>query len=197
LFLSLALFLSSCAIHAKFPYICFYSGCVKSQLGIDRLPGLKKRMKAKAQMKKRKAMAKNNKKAKQNDASYKKYSDPREETLAKDSLPRKTDSTYAFKCDSKLNLIKILIIRTPQGKDSLTYFLIEERNDISEDDKKNASNYLKVTGIQNISKVIIKDLLDKKEYGKHQDNIIHYRAKKIKRFLKNEGIDESVISAEP
>jgi hypothetical protein len=195
--LSLVLLLPSCAIHAKFPYICFYSACVKGQLGIDRLPGIKKQIKARAKVKKRKAMAKNRKKSKIEDGRKEPYSDPRDEIsiTAKDSTTHKTNEIYSFRKDANLNMIKIIIEKPPAPNDSLIYFYIDDKNDISEEDKKNAANYLRLTGVQNISKITIRDLLKETEKGKHEKNILRYRTKKIIEFLNDQGIPESIIYA--
>ena len=47
-------FLNSCAIHKKFPFICFASGCVKEQFKVREIKAGIKRMKGEASLRKRK-----------------------------------------------------------------------------------------------------------------------------------------------
>jgi hypothetical protein len=186
----------SCAIHAKFPYICFVPECVKGQLGIDRLPGLKKKMKAKAQVKRRKAMAKRSKKKNDPLADRPGYSDPREEEISSTNKQPKPDSVYAFRGEAKKQLIYLIFSRSETKKDSLSYFYLEEKNDISEDDKNNLSNYIKITGYQNISGVLITGIVPKNEHGRHARSIAKYRSKRLIKLLREAGINAEIIQIE-
>lgn len=47
-------FLNSCAIHKKFPFICFASGCVKEQFKVREIKAGIKRMRGEASLRKRK-----------------------------------------------------------------------------------------------------------------------------------------------
>lgn len=189
----------SCAIHAKFPFICFYPACVKGQLGIDRLPGLKKQFKAGLNKRKRKATARNNRNDKLRDSNRKtRYSSPRSDanTSEKDTVIAKKDSVYSFRGESKGHIIRLVFKRAGKTSDSLSYFYTEDLNDISADDKNNLSNYLKISVPPAIEKIIIKDLLAPSEKGRHEKSILKYRAKNLIAFLRRQGIEETTILIE-
>lgn len=145
-------------------------------------------------------MAKNSKRDKNPDGGRSRYSETRtDDTNVKtDSVAvAKRDSSYSLRAQSRSHIITILFIRQPGPNDSLSYLFDEEENGISEDDEKSLSNYLKVSKQTRIVNIHVKHLLNKNERGRHEQSTLKFRAKRIVKFLSNEGVDKSIVIPEP
>lgn len=154
---------SSCAIHSKFPFICFYPACVKQQFSVK---PLKKRMQASLGRKRRKSSAQKNDKRSYNstDVKLRKAEPDKDSIIGIDS--KKTfgivDTVvriyYAGLSDSVLNQQKAII-----------------------------NSYIKRTGAKNITEISLTDIYSKKETDSDENTSLK---KEIGKYLMDIGISK-------
>ena len=165
---------SSCAIHKKFPFICFRFECIKAQL---KFPGLKaniKRNRAEAAAKKRKRNGASNKES----ARIKDITKPTVDRTGDENPPADTRK------DSVFTLSAPVIVPKAENQDTLIIYNFDLYEDIiCYEQKTELKKYILRVGSQKISQIKIKGYSDASENRGHSGMDL-LRAKKIyKLFL--------------
>lgn len=174
-------FFSSCAIHKKFPFICFRFECVKAQLKFPNIRAAIKRNKGIAQAKRRKKYG-----ASQESSRIKEITKPTVNRSDDESTPHDTrkDSVFTFTPPA-------IKPREKEDQDTLiifNYYLYEDV--ISEENKSDLKNYITRIGASKISQIKIKGYADAAE-NRHHTGMDLLRAKKLYKLLGKYGVPSS------
>lgn len=180
-----AFFLSSCAIHFKFPFICFRKECI---LGVFDLSGGRKEAGGKRGFKQKAGMfiSKFNKKRKRKNSKKQRERDNKEVLRAeKDTLPEKPEITYAPGSSSGIcRELKIIILKKNNTSDTLLVYYPEHTKRLTEEKKKELQNYVEKLGIGEIEEVQISNCHKKDILTEHEIIWFEERERKIYKFLK-------------
>lgn len=168
LFISLLLFVS-CAVHDKFPFICFRWSCIAAEFKLPSFKAtgsLKKQRKAKASLRKKKRQRAKNKRLREKGIAV-----PDINTTADaGETAEKADSLkYKFKALQEDKYIIISFNRKDLVKtDSLFVRYNADGDDMLEYDKQVIKNYLDSTTVEKIILINVREHVgDKKEDDKH------------------------------
>lgn len=184
LFLIAAVFimqLSSCAIHRKFPFICFKKECVLGQLGYYSARESFKRAKTNASVRKHKRIVKRNVRRgrKGLDPPY----DLVKEKKQADSL------TYLGGFAGICKEIKMVFIE-PLKRDSVLMTYKFDQKDISPDGKKIIKELVDKIGASSLSQILIINCHKRSVLSEYEMVWMDERVRKIKKYLKTIGIEE-------
>lgn len=192
LFILIALLLSSCAIHDKFPYICLRWGCFAKQVGLPDKKVVMKRIQTNAKIRKKKREAKKRKRNKMNETTVTTAKSNNDSSTEKDEPTEvaKTDSTkYTFKPNGDSNyLILVFNEAHPPGEDSLLIKYPEK--DFSEHEKSEIKKYVESVDFGKGDSFIIKEF---KEYSQPELKGNTKAKEKLIEILKSLGINPKQI----
>lgn len=182
--------LSSCAIHNKFPFICFRSGCVKVAFGIYQIKAWKKNRQGKAQVRKNKANAKaslKSKKDKLNGGNSPNYS-------------TSDTTTYSKGIPAVCNQLKLVFFKSTKRKNQKTDTLIigftDFENEINALDKVQIDGYLQKHTRDDIIKVKLCDC-DKNTLQSDVSRAVYLkRSSKTTYYLKTHKIPKRKVELE-
>jgi hypothetical protein len=186
LFLIIAFLFSSCAIHRKFPFICFRKECVLGQLGFYKMKEAGKRMKINANVRRSKRAAKKRKSQSKGENIRIDVAEPK-----KDSLRYGGGKSAGICKETKL----VIFQKTESCDTILIYFPLKER-DITEDKKKELKDFVEKAGADVITEVIIKNCHNKNVLTEHELTWLNERARKITKYLKTLHIEKTKIKTE-
>jgi hypothetical protein len=185
----------SCAIHDKFPFICFRWSCITSELKLPdfNTSGMKKQRKARASLRKKKRQrAKNKRLSKKGNKASKPgydYEDKDEpKTVKKDSLK------YSFSSEVKEEYIVIRFTRKDKEKaDSILVKYPENGNEISAYDKQLLKMYVDSNKVENIEQIKIREHTGSKEEDEHLGKHSSPVKRKLSEFFIELGIAQERI----
>ncbi|MCW3075654.1 MAG: hypothetical protein JWO32_263 [Bacteroidetes bacterium] len=177
LFLSL---ISSCAIHRKFPFICFKKECVLGQLGYYSARESFKRAKINASVRKHKRIVKRNVRRgrKGLDPPY----DLAKEKKQADSL------TYQGGFAGICKEIKMVFLESTK-RDSVLITYKFEQKDISPEGKKIIKELVDKIGPHSFTGITIFNCHKKSVLSEYEVVWMDERVRKIKKYLKSIGIE--------
>ncbi len=176
------LFLASCVVHDKFPFICFRSGCVAQGYNIK---GFKKRLKGQVAVSARKRNAARSKKENEKYAR----SSSKDQTTDDREEPQ---PSYASKVIYTKYILSFFIeIDSAQFKDSIIIFHTSEYHDITDADKPRLEHFIKKLPASNVKRVEVREVETGELRAEH--HVVISREKKIKRFLHGQNIIGPVI----
>ena len=180
----LAPLFSSCAIHKKFPFICFRWECVVAQLKFPELKASIRLNKAIASSKRKKRN-----RAKSVSSGIKEVNKPNINQTEKQSDPNantRKDSVFTFSAP-------VMVTKT-ETQDTLIVFeyKLNEEN-ISDENKNELKNYIVKVGAGKISQIKINGFSDAEE-DSHHKGMGTTRAKKIYKLFAKLGIPSSKIT---
>jgi hypothetical protein len=197
LFLSLLL-LASCAIHDKFPFICFRWSCIASELKLPSVntSAMKKQRKAKASLRKKKRQRAKNKRLREkgitNSSDYVETQEV--EQKQEESKPTKDSVHYSFKTpsDDKFIIIKFFRIN-PTSTDSVSIRYPDKGSDISYYDKQILKSYLDSSNTKEISIVHVREHIGSTKNNQHQNKQVTPLKRRIGDYFIELGIPSEKI----
>ena len=151
-FLSFLLF-ASCAIHDKFPFICFRWECIASEFKLPKwdTTGAKKQRKARASLRKKKRQRAKNKRLREKGITIPDI-DSEEATVKKDTLK------YKFKALSEDRYVIISFNKKePIKTDSIYVRYNADGDDVLDYDKQIIKAYLDSNKVENISLINVRE----------------------------------------
>ncbi len=176
IFIALLLF-SSCAIHKKFPFICFRWECVVAQLKFPELKASIRLNKAIANSKRKKRN-----RGKTDNSKIKEINKPNINQVEKQSDPNantRKDSVFTFSAPPPP-------VKTETSDTLIIYNYNLNEDNISEPDKNELKKYIVRVG-NKISQIKIKGFSDAEE-DSHHKGMEKQRVKKIYKLLRRLGI---------
>lgn len=173
----MVVFVASCVVHDKFPFICFRSGCVSQEYN---LKGFKKRINGQLALKARKREAARVKSEKDKNFAV----DTQKQS---NDLKSENELSYGSKVIYSKYFLKFFLKKdTLLSTDSIIIFHTSEHRDITESDKPRLSHFIKKLPATNVTLVMIHQV--KTDSIKEEMHTIIFREKRVKRFLKKERI---------
>jgi hypothetical protein len=177
---------SSCAIHRKFPFICFRKECVLGQLGYYKLKALNKRTKANSTIRKKKRSRRRDK-----EKNKEIVTDVTIDSGRKDSLIYFKGRSPGICTETKL----VIFQKTDHWDTLLVYFPDHEKN-ISENKKKELRDYVEKAGTESIISILIKNCHSKNILSEHEIIWLNERGRKIVKYLNSLSVPKSKINIE-
>jgi hypothetical protein len=197
LLIVMVLFLiSGCAIHRKFPFICFKKECVLGQMGFYAAKDSFRRAKINAKVRKHKRMIKRNIKAgrKGKQPPY----DIEKENRQRDSLAY--TGGFAGVCKE----MKVIFVEMPRAiqsetapvwrKDTVIVKYMFDEKDLSTDEKKAVSELIAKYGATSFGEVLIVNCHSRSVLSEFELLMLSERERNIIRYLKKSGIPPKRIS---
>lgn len=189
--------IASCAIHRKFPFICFKKECVLGQLGIYGAMEAVKRGKINSNVRKKKRQMKRSRNRAAKDKTY--PPDPvLQEEKNRDSLAYVKG--FAGLCKD----IKIVFIHEMKRecsdcnndvrRDSVIVLYKFDERELSEESKQAITKIISNTQIDHINEITIKNCHNKSVMSETELFYMNERIRRIKKHLKKLGIPEKEIS---
>lgn len=182
-------FLSSCAIHKKFPFICFKSGCIKVQWGFYEMKAWKKNMDGKANARKKRANGKSNQKKRSNKSSLSNSNNDPNDTLS-----------YFIGDVGKCNSIRMIInsfsdehSHISSKIDTLIVSYNKTESEVNESGIVQIDNYFRKTSLVNITYIIIEDCDPNSKKNEISHSLLLQRAAKLKDLLIEKGIPKKKV----
>ncbi|MGZ3901164.1 MAG: hypothetical protein ACXVNM_11550 [Bacteroidia bacterium] len=178
--------LTSCAIHRKFPFICFKKECVLGQLGYYSARESFKRAKINGKVRKHKKEIKRNLRLSRK--GKKPPYDLEKEKKQSDSL------TYARGFSGVCKELKIVFVST--NKDTVIAHYAFDEKDLSEDEKKVIKDLVGKNGAALFNEVIIINCHKRSILSEYEAFWMDERTRRIKKFLKPLGIPPIKVNVE-
>lgn len=152
----------SCAIHDKFPFICFRWSCIASELKLPHFDttGMKKQMKARSSLRKKKRQRAKNKRLREKGIAV-----PDNNSVAEEIPVKKDSLKYRF---AALSEDKYIIIsfdkKAPVKTDSIFVRYNYDEDDVLDYDKQIIKSYLDSNKADNITLIKVREHFgDRKE----------------------------------
>jgi len=186
--LLLTLLLASCAIHRKFPYICYRKECVLSQLGFYAAKESFRRAKINASVRQHKRMVRKN--IRNGRKGLKPPYDTEKENRQRDSL------TYSGGFAGLCKETKVIFTRLNSSKDTVIINYLFEEKDPSADEKMAMKNCIDKTGVQEIEEILIKSCHNRSVMSEYEILWLDERARRISKYLKTLEIPKEKIKQE-
>jgi len=177
-----AFIFSSCAIHKKFPFICFRKDCVKVQFGIYKLKAWKKNRQGKANMRRNKANSKAGLNKKKKGVAIDNGYNPN------DTLGYAGGSTAAT-----CNEVKVVFFNRSTNDTIIVGF---QSNEIAELDQVQLNGYLYKNNTSDIIKVKLCDCASNNHETEYSKGSYLQHAAKVSTHLKSKGVPKRKIEFE-
>lgn len=191
--------ITSCAIHPRFPFICFNEGCIKKQLGINAAKEAMKRGKINSTVRKKKRQMNHSRNRAAKDKTF--PPDPvLQEEKNRDSLAYVKG--FAGLCKD----LKIVFISEAKKecsdcnadvlRDSVIVIYKFDERELSEESKAMITTILGNPKKDHLEEIIIKNCHNKSVMSETELFYLNERIRRIKKYLKKSGIPEKQISEE-
>ncbi len=187
------LFFVSCAIHAKFPFICFRWSCIAAELKLPSFntSGMKKQRKANASLRKKKRQRRKNKRLAKKGISIKENNT----TADSGEMPQRLDSLkYRF---TVLKEERYIIIsfekKDPVKTDSLFVRYNSDEDDVLDYDKQFIKMYLDSNKVETITLIKVREHFGDKEEDQRQNKHTSVTKEHIASFLMKLGVPREKI----
>lgn len=184
-----SVFMINCAIHRKFPFICYKKECVLSQLGYYGARESFKRAKINASVRRHKRMVKRNIKAGRK--GLKPPYDTNKESAKKDSL------TYSGGFSGICKEMKIIFVTEKdsvvQQNDTLVVNYLFEERDLSEVEKKAIKILVEKNTSSHFKQILISNCHGRSVMSEYEIGWTEQRERKIIKYLKSLGINTTII----
>jgi hypothetical protein len=178
---------TSCAIHDKFPFICFLPECVKRQYS---LKGFKKRLSANIAMnrnkRERRRIAVQRKKEKHNVLSNK---NPISVKKSSDADTVEYGRTIVY---TKYQMV--FSSAPPERKDTLLVVHSSAEKHIMEDGRNQIYELVRSRRAENIRSVVFKQVRPDQADKSEDPSVVKPRIEKVKKFVAHQGVDRGKIS---
>jgi hypothetical protein len=175
--------LPSCAIHKKFPFICFRASCVKVAFGVYQLKAWKKNRQGEANARKRRSQAKDSMKQSK-----------------KRMLSESDTSALAFSDPGNCDNLKLVFFKKIKVKKYQTDTLIlgfrQPENEMSGTDEVMIRNYLLKNGLDHLVKIKLCDCDIHSKYSEIHHSFYLRRAFKTRDYLKEKKVPKKMIELE-
>ena len=174
----IVLLIASCAIHDKFPFICFRWSCIAAEFKLPSVnaSAMKKQRKSRASARKKKRQRARNKRAREkgNVVSKPNYSESNTQENKNEEPPAKKDSLkYSFTTVSEDKYIVIKFFKTdPPKVDSILIKYPDDGDEISAYDKQTLKNYVDSNKVEKIAFINLREHVGTKEEDKHKNKHI-------------------------
>jgi hypothetical protein len=178
--------LSSCAIHRKFPFICFKKECVLGQMGFYAARESFRRAKINSTVRKHKREVKRN--VRQGRRGKKPPYDLEQEKKQSDSL------TYLGGFSGICKELKLVFVSNE--KDTLVAHYAFDEKDMKEGEKELVKGLIEKRNAANIKQVIIVNCHKRSVLSEHEAFWMDERARKIKKFLEKLGVSPRLVQVE-
>lgn len=177
---------TSCAIHPRFPFICFNKGCVLKQTGFYAARDGIKRAKINASVRRHKRMVKRNIKAGRK--GIKPPYDLDKENRKRDSL------TYSGGFSGLCKESRVIFESHKNDTVVINYFF--EEKEPSDDEKLAMKKIIDTQGLQNIERIHIKSCHSRTVMSEYEKAWLDERARSVQKYLKSMGVQNEKVNIE-
>jgi hypothetical protein len=182
----------SCAIHDKFPFICFRWSCIAAELKLPHFDttGMKKQMKARSSLRKKKRQRAKNKRLREKGIAV-----PDNNPIVSGETPVKKDSLkYRFAALSEDRYIIISFDKKePIKTDSIFVRYNNDEDDVLDYDKQIIRSYLDSNKVDNITLIKVREHFGDKKEDEQQNKHTSITKEHIAMFLMKFGIPRERI----
>lgn len=180
----------SCAIHKKFPFICFRWGCFANQVGLPDGKVLLKQAKVNAKVRKKKREAKRRKRDKVNGIEVVKGKNATYEASREEASEKKDTVKTTYLSSGDLNFVILVLQKAhPPGKDSM-YVNTMDSDTLTQSAKGSIKNFLNANDVDNHDIIVVKEKI---EYSNNELRGNSKQKEKVILFLEQLGIKRKQI----
>lgn len=179
--------ITSCAIHAEFPFICFRWSCIASEFKLPSFntSGMKKQRKARASLRKKKRQRIKNKRLREKGIVIVNNNNDSDN----DGTQKQDSLKYRFKALQEDRYVIISFNRTdPSGTDSLYVRYNSDEDDILEYDKQLVKKYLDSNSVKKILLINVREHFGDKKEDERQNKHTSITKEHIAAYLIKLGI---------
>lgn len=183
----------SCAVHDKFPFICFRWSCIAAEFKLPKFDtnGMKAARKARVSMRKKKRQRAKNRRLSKKGKPIKNYN---ENSEAEETVIKKDSLKYRF---SALQEDRYIIIsfnkKEPVKTDSIFVRYNSDGDDVLEYDKQFIKNYLDSNKVETISMIHVREHFGDKKENEMQNRHTSVTKEHVIMFLQKLGVPREKI----